>query len=99
TQKFRDTLAGLVCARKTGGEEERNFAALCLRVVKIRCALHMEETFEPDRLQPSRKPRQANMLQKFRQCLAVLDVTAEIGGSRELSAVVPWTIEEIPAEG
>jgi len=92
-QKFRSTLAGLVCARNTDvNDEEKRFARAGLKKTAIRCVVHWEHPHQPHRLWPAENMDRSRMRDKLRQRLAVADGQAELGNYQQLSAVVPWTI-------
>lgn len=92
-QKFRSTLAGLVCARNTDVvDPARQFSRMGLKKTTIRCVVHWEHPLKPHRLWPNENMDRVKMRDKLRQRLAVADDQAELGNFRQLSAVVPWTI-------
>jgi hypothetical protein len=91
-QKFRCTLAALVCARNDTQATTRQFARTVLKKTGIRCVVHWEHPHKPHRLWPSENMDRAKMRAKLRQRLAVADPKAELGNHQQLSAVVPWDI-------
>lgn len=94
-QKFRSTLAGLVCARNAEDQTIRQFARMGLKKVKIRCVVHWEHPIKPHRLWPNENMDRAKMRDKLRQRLAVADPLAELGNYQQLSSSVPWHINPV----
>lgn len=92
-QKFRSTLAGLVCARNAdSGDDVRRFSRMALKKTSIRCVVHWEHPLKPHRLWPAEAMNRAQMRDKLRQRLDVADPHAELGNHRQLSDSIPWTI-------
>ena len=96
TQKFRATLAGLMCARNSEESDIRRFARMGVKKVKIRCVVHWEHPLKPHRLWPNENMDRAKMRDKLRQRLGVADPCTELGNYRQLSAVIPWQIVPVP---
>ena len=95
-EKFKATLAALVCARNSDISEIRRFSRIGLKKTKLRCILHWEHPIKPHRLWPSSNMDRANMRQKLRQRLNVADPLAELGNKAQLNALMPWTILDKP---
>jgi len=93
-QKFRATLAGLVCARNSENAEMRQFARSALKKTDIRCVVHWEHPSKPHRLWPTENMGRDDMREKLRQRLKVADPKAELGNQRQLSAMMPWKISQ-----
>lgn len=91
-QKFRATLAGLVCARNAQETQMRQFARSALKKTDIRCVVHWEHPAKPHRLWPTENMSRSDMRDKLRQRLKVADTKAELGNQKQLAATVPWKI-------
>ena len=71
--KFRDTLAGLVCARVNSNEpEERDMADLSLRTKQLRLALHLEQPLKHSKLFP-KAYQPADIQQKLKTLTKAID--------------------------
>jgi len=91
--KFKSTLAALVCARNTDDDAVKRFSRMAIKKTRLRCAVHWEHPWKPHRLWPNENMDRAAMRDKLRQRLHVADPKAELGNSRQLSAVMPCIIE------
>lgn len=97
-QKFKATLAGLVCARNTEDVGMRQFARSALKKTDIRCVVHWEHPSKPHRLWPAENMNRNDMRDKLRQRLKVADPKAELGNSHQLATTMPWKIAEVQRE-
>ncbi len=95
-QKFKDTLASLVCARNAPDEPTKSFSRSALKKTRLRCVVHWEFDFHHDRRLFPVKTMVADIQTKLKQQLQVADPSSLIGNQRQISAVVPLTIQEIP---
>ncbi|WP_151194575.1 hypothetical protein [Candidatus Symbiobacter mobilis] len=91
-EKFKSTLAALVCARNTDDSATQRFARMALKKLHLRCAVHWEHPLQPHRLWPSVNMNRAAIRDKLRQRLYVADPSAELGNSSQLATVMPCTI-------
>jgi hypothetical protein len=95
-QKFKATLAGLVCARNDEEEGMRRFARMALKKTAIRCAVHWEHPISrPHRLWPAGTTRPNEQL-KLRQRLAVADAEAILGNKDQINSVMAWKVSQTP---
>ncbi len=94
-QKFKATLAGLVCARNTDNDEIRRFARSALKKVAIRCVVHWEHPLKPHCLWPQENMSRGDMRDKLRQRLKVADPHAELGNHQQLGTIMPWKITQV----
>ncbi len=70
---FRDTLAGLACARvNSNDEQERTMADLALRTGRLRLALHIEQPRQHSKLFP-RPYQPADIQQKLKTLVKAMD--------------------------
>jgi len=94
-QKFKATLAGLVCARNTDNDEIRRFARSALKKTDIRCVVHWEHPLKPHRLWPQENMSRGDMRDKLSQRLKVADPHAELGNHQQLGTSMPWKITQV----
>ncbi len=94
-EKFKATLAGLVCARNTDKDEIRSFARSALKKTAIRCVVHWEHPLKPHRLWSKENMSRADMRDKLRQRLKVADPRAELGNHQQLGTIMPWKIAQV----
>jgi len=94
-EKFKATLAGLVCARNADDQGIQRFARIGLKKNALRCVVHWEHPLKPHRLWPSENMDRANMRLKLRQRLVVADSNAELGNHQQLATTMPWKIESV----
>lgn len=93
--KFKSTLAALVCARNTDETVTRRFSRMALKKSRLRCVVHWEHPIKPHRLWPSDNMDRATMRDKLRQRLYVADQVAELGNHRQLANVMPFEIGQV----
>lgn len=93
-QKFKATLAGLICARNAADATIRRFSRMALKRTQIRCVVHWEHPLKPHRLWPKENMSRATMRARLRQRLYAADPKAELGNQQQLDAILPWQIVE-----
>lgn len=91
-EKFKATLAGLVCARNAEDLNLRQFARSALKKTHIRCVVHWEPPSTPHPNWNHEKMRHADMRDKLRQRLHVADPKTELGNHQQLGSKLPWKI-------
>lgn len=94
-QKFRSTLAGLVCARNETDPDIRRFSRMALKQTLIRCVVHWEYPSRPHRLWPREAMNPSAVRDKLRDRLSVADSKAELGTCAQLNAKMPWKINPL----
>ena len=94
-QKFKDSLAALVCARNDCEGKIQSFSRSALKKTQLRCIVHWEFAFPHDRRLFPPKTMVANIKNKLKQQLRVADPSSLIGNQQHISAVLPLTIQEI----
>ncbi len=92
-QKFKDSLAALVCARNDPHAPTKAFSRKALKKTQIRCALHWEFSFGNKKLFAIQS-QVPNVQIKLKQQLKVADPRFLIGDQHQLSRVLPFTITE-----
>ena len=94
-EKFKATLAGLVCARNADDDvPTKRFSSMALKKSRLRFAVHWEHPPCPRRLWPP-TTRQSAMRDKLRQRLRAGDSRSELGNSRQIESWTGWTIREM----
>ncbi len=94
-EKFKSTLAALVCARNADDVAIKRFSRMALKKTRLRCAVHWEHPLKPHHLWPSDNMSRAAMRDKLQQRLYVADPGAELGNYNQLAAVMPFDIRQV----
>ena len=96
-EKVRATLAGLATARvRANDPAEKAFAALAMRAIVLRVALHLDQPTHKFRLFPHViDPKTA--LMQFRREVRAVDPHALCYGAGVMAKPVPWTVTAIEA--
>ncbi len=91
--KYRDTLAGLACARvNSNDDQERDMADSSLQTSRIRLALHLEQPQKHSKLFP-RAYQPADIQQKLKTLVKAIDPHPLVLDM--FSGGIDWTVENI----
>lgn len=87
--KARDTLAGLMSAAVNAMNEEKNFAANCLKAVRIRVVLQLEQPHKHSRLFP-RAIKPIDVQQKIKKMIKAIDPHPVVNESIKPRPGIEW---------